>query len=259
MFEETNQAEEILETMEEDFTQGFEEEAFGGEEEFAEEVLEEEQEEAGEREESEETEETEEGEPAYTIKYNGQEMELPVSQLVTLAQKGMNYDHVYGELSRIKSSPELAVLERFAQQSGMSREEYVRYLENEFENQQIQSQVQQGMSEPAARRMLELERKEKDRQLQEQAAKRAMEKQEQYNALAREYPGLKELPAQVVQAIRNGEPPLAAYRAYENAQLRQELEAVKTNTRNQSKAMGSMSDSAAAPPVSDFLSGWESE
>lgn len=258
MFEETNQTAEILETMEEDFTQGFEEEALAGEEEFAEEVLEEEQEEAGEREEREEVEEPEE-EPAYTIKYNGQEMELPVSQLVTLAQKGMNYDHVYGELSRIKSSPELAVLERFAQQSGMSREEYVRYLESEFENQQIQSQVQQGMSEPAARRMLALEAKERQRQALEQQERAKEEKTAQYLALANAYPGLKELPAQVVQAIRNGEPPLAAYRAYENAQLRQELEAVKTNTRNQSKAMGSMSDSAATPPVSDFLSGWESE
>ena len=42
-----------------------------------------------------------EAEPVFKIKYNGQEQELPVSQLVTLAQKGMNYDHVYLSLIHI--------------------------------------------------------------------------------------------------------------------------------------------------------------
>jgi len=41
-------------------------------------------------------------EPTYTVKYNGQEMQLPVSDLITSAQKGMNYDHVHDELLKIR-------------------------------------------------------------------------------------------------------------------------------------------------------------
>jgi hypothetical protein len=42
--------------------------------------------------------------PTYRVKYNGQEMELPVSDLITQAQKGMNYDHIQEDLVRTRQT-----------------------------------------------------------------------------------------------------------------------------------------------------------
>lgn len=44
-----------------------------------------------------------EDEPKYKVKYNGEEKEIPVSELVTFAQKGMNYDHVKDELEKLRT------------------------------------------------------------------------------------------------------------------------------------------------------------
>jgi len=53
--------------------------------------------------ETEETEtETEPEPPKHKIKYNGEEKELTVDELVTYAQKGMNYDHVKTELDALR-------------------------------------------------------------------------------------------------------------------------------------------------------------
>lgn len=53
-------------------------------------------------------------EPKYKVKYNGEEMELGVSDLITHAQKGMNYDHVRGDLeqTRLQNAETLEQLER---------------------------------------------------------------------------------------------------------------------------------------------------
>jgi hypothetical protein len=43
-------------------------------------------------------------EPKYKVKYNGKEMELPVEDLTTYAQKGMNYDHVHEDLVKTREA-----------------------------------------------------------------------------------------------------------------------------------------------------------
>ena len=48
--------------------------------------------------------ETTPAEPTYRVKYNGQEMELPVSDLIVRAQKGMNYDHIQEDLARTRQT-----------------------------------------------------------------------------------------------------------------------------------------------------------
>lgn len=58
--------------------------------------------------------EAEPEEPKYKVIYNGEEMELAVSELITSAQKGMNYDHVKGDLDnqRKTSAEATAALDR---------------------------------------------------------------------------------------------------------------------------------------------------
>lgn len=42
--------------------------------------------------------------PKYKVKYNGAEMELGVDELITNAQKGMNYDHVHEDLLKTRNT-----------------------------------------------------------------------------------------------------------------------------------------------------------
>ncbi|MBC8529717.1 hypothetical protein H8699_09780 [Christensenellaceae bacterium NSJ-44] len=39
----------------------------------------------------------------YIVKYNGQEMEMGLEELITNAQKGLNYDHVKGERDALRA------------------------------------------------------------------------------------------------------------------------------------------------------------
>lgn len=59
-----------------------------------------------------------------SIKYNGEMIDLPISEAIVLAQKGMNYDHMLSERER-----EAAAIERMAAQAGIPRGEYLSLLE----------------------------------------------------------------------------------------------------------------------------------
>ena len=66
--------------------------------------------------------------PTVTLTYLGRQREVPLDEAVTLAQKGLNYDHVCQERDRLRDAPENTVLDYFAQKGGMSREEYLQVL-----------------------------------------------------------------------------------------------------------------------------------
>ena len=51
----------------------------------------------------EETEAAPEAPASLKVKYNGQELEVPADELPAYVQKGMNYDHVYGELEQLRA------------------------------------------------------------------------------------------------------------------------------------------------------------
>lgn len=65
-----------------------------------------------------------EQEDTIRIKYNGEMIDLPLSEAVVLAQKGMNYDHMLSERER-----ESAALSRMAAEAGLSLGEYLSLVE----------------------------------------------------------------------------------------------------------------------------------
>lgn len=201
-------------------------------------------------------EEPAEAEQVFKIKYNGQEQELPVSQLVTLAQKGMNYDHVYGELNQLRGAREFSVLDRLAAQNSMTREQYVRALEQQMQESRVQEQTAKGIPEDVARRLITLEqernqRLERERQMQAEAVR-----QRQFTELAREYPGIKEFPQEVIEAIARGETPLNAYRAWDLKQMRQKLETYEKNAEVKAKTPGSASGELPQEDPDGFMDGF---
>lgn len=196
-----------------------------------------------------------EAEPVFKIKYNGQEQELPVSQLVTLAQKGMNYDHVYGELNQLRSAREFAVLDRLAEQNGMNRQQYVQALEQQMHEARIQEQTARGIPEDVARRLMTLEQEQNQRIDRERRMQAEAARQRQFMELAREYPGIKEFPQEVIEAISQGETPLNAYRAWDLRQVKKKVEIYEKNAEAKQKTPGSAAGVEPDAP-DDFLSGF---
>lgn len=202
-------------------------------------------------------------EPKYKVNFLGQERELPVSELVTAAQKGMNYDHIKQELENLKQtsagmSDAYGMMERMARASGMSVEQYIDLCGKTLRDNEIKAQVDRGVPEEIAGRLLELEEKEKLREIQDKEREEKARERQAYTDLIREYPDLKLLPPEVMQSINAGETPLNAYRAFENKQLRNEIAVLKKTEENRNKSPGSMHGDAPEE-VNDFLAGFDSE
>ena len=132
------------------------------------------------------------------IKYNGELMSLDRQKATELAQKGMNYDHVYEELERLREDPELEKLERLSKAAGMSRGELLDLLLTEDE------------TNPDA---------QNERSAQEQNMGRLLEYFKSHPQLA----GKDGLPEEVKQEVLSGGDIEDAYLKYENRLLKGRL------------------------------------
>lgn len=199
-----------------------------------------------------------ETEQVFKVKYNGQEQELPVSELVTLAQKGMNYDHVYGELNQLRNAREFQFVDRMAAQYGMTREEYIEAASKQVEEAEIAKQMQNGVPEEVARRLYTLEQTEKQRRAQEEQRRTEEIRRQQYVELAREYPDIREFPQEVIDAVAKGETPLAAYRAWDLRQTKQKLEILQKNREIRERTAGSAAGDLPQEDPDGFMDAFDS-
>ena len=199
----------------------------------------------------------------FTLKYKGQESSYTREQLLELAQKGLDYDGLRADRDRLRDShPALAIIDRYAKQNGMTREQYMEFAQQKADEAEVAPQIKQlmdsGVPEAAARelalRRLQEQRAGQIRQQQqtEQAARQTREQQAadqkraDYRALV-DYANtngidLKELPQEVIRDIAGGMKPLEAYIRYENAQLRLKNSQLEQNQKNSKKNPGSMGD-----------------
>lgn len=199
----------------------------------------------------------EQAEERFTVTYNGQPVELTKDQLLANAQKGLNYDYIKQQRDELKNSRVFTVIDRFAQESGMTREEYVDYIDRQATQAQIAQRAQeQGIPEPVARELFELKRKEQEREQRELRLQREAEQKQGYLELIREYPDVKSLPEEVMRDIAAGVRPVDAYRAYENRQLKAKLQTLTQNEQNTKNSPGSMRGEVPPLDGDDFLSGF---
>lgn len=152
----------------------------------------------------------------------------------------------------------VGMVERLARASGMTVDQYVQAVERQSREQRIQAEVAKGIPREYAERLLQLEESEHQRREQEEAARREQESRKQYLDFAAAYPEVKELPKEVIGRIAAGETPLHAYLAYENAQLKQEIAALKKNGENRERSLGSLKNREGGEDGKDpFLAAFE--
>ncbi len=194
----------------------------------------------------------EEADPLFELKHFGEVRTVNRDEVVTLAQKGMDYDKVRTERDTARSRH--AELEQFLQElaapNGWSIEELM---------DQTRANVladKEGIDQGVALQRVKLDRDRRAFEAQQQQAQAAQQAQSQegqrvqqsFQRFIREYPDVdpKEIPKEVWDAFGTGQDLAGSYARWENKQLRQrmqELEAKQTaleqNEKNKERSTGS--------------------
>lgn len=198
---------------------------------------------------------TEEG--TLRLKYNGDEMDLPMDEVVTLAQKGMNYDKIYARAQRAdEAGAHSEALEKLAAASGMEPDEYLEALENErFED--ILGCAVTGVPK-------EMEKAGAAEEAGGETSPGDDEALAGFIELVAKYPDLDALPEEAAALVRAGVPPLYAYEAAagrqlagENARLRAGLAAAGADARNRVTTPGSAESLGETADADPFLTGFQ--
>lgn len=170
-------------------------------------------------------------EKTWTLRHMDETKNVGEAEMVTLAQKGMDYDRIRAKYD--ESKPAMEILSIFAKQKGVSVADYVSFLRTE-------AKKADGLSEAEARRSIELE--DREAAVTAREAEQAAERQaaEQANAaanaaaqrrkadideFAREYPDVARnpdaIPKEVWDAVAAGSSLTVAYAKYTAKQARE--------------------------------------
>lgn len=135
---------------------------------------------------------------ALEIKYNGELMSLDRQRAVELAQKGMNYDHVYEELKKYKDNPDYSKLEELSNRANMGTSELLDILLNQ------EKTIPEGQNQPAS------DKKENDR----------VDELREFFLKHPDLVGYKSIPKELKEEILKGGPIENAYLNYQNRMLK---------------------------------------
>ena len=209
------------------------------------------------------TEAEEQATDSFTLKHMDEVRTVSREEIVPLAQKGMDYDRIKGQLDTArndlkdyekvkadlgKRNEQLQYLEEIAKDQNMSLDELI-------ENTQVQvMQKKTGKDIEVCRGIVANERRARELQAQQAAVTSARDQNAKRDAdiaeFMKAYPELasdpKNVPNEVWEAVNKGESLLNAYRAYEVKALRAELEQQKAaaaeekrKQENKSRSTGS--------------------
>jgi hypothetical protein len=215
----------------------------------------------------------EEATKVWNLRYMDNDKVVNEQEMVTLAQKGLDYDRIRTKYD--ESKPVMELFTQFAKKSGMDVPAYVAYL-------RTQAKKADGMSEAEAQRTVELEDREAavaareearaereaaERQAEQAKASAEARRQADIEEFTKTFPDVakdpKAIPASVWNDVKGGMSLVAAYARYAVAKAQSDAAAqvavsVK-NENNAARATGSMKSAGNDTKTRDpFLEGWDS-
>lgn len=212
----------------------------------------------------------------WNLRYMDEVRQVGEADMVTLAQKGLDYDRIRTRYD--ESKPVMELVGGFAQRSGMSIPDYVAHI-------RTQAKLAQGLSEPEARREVELEDREAvvaaaeaQRMAQERVQQSAAAAQQRENErrmadirrFQEKYPDVardpQSIPQEVWESVRRGLSLVESYQDWRlsqaevaRAEAEQKAASRAQNQSNAERATGSMRSAGEDLPSRDpFLEGWNS-
>lgn len=206
-------------------------------------------------------------EQKYKVKYNGEEIELTLDEMIVHTQKGMNYDKVLAQKQALEQSKEFQILDYYASLQGMTRQQYTDYLIESKEKQALISEVEAVKSKYAdlpdelAEEIAQIRLEQNKSKLAEKQALEEKQKQEsqqkQYMEFMATYPDIKpeQIPEEVWKTVSQGKDLLSSYTAWENKQLKEKLQTLEHNNKIKSKSIGSATGDGISKDEDSFLKG----
>ena len=221
----------------------------------------------------EETEEPAEEEPFMTIRYNKEDKKLSRDEAVTMAQKGMNYDHLQGKYDTLNNR-----LTQLAQMTGMNVEQYLDSLNTMQSNYALQQEVkalkeqypnsdESLLKEIAQKRVNERFEQNKAQIAQtmnNEAEVQQKEIERQVAVFEKRYPNVSadKLDQSVYDLMNEGYTLLEAYQTYldnqrqaKEKEVQQKQEIERINNKNKKKSLGNIGTNESSN-ADDFMSGF---
>ena len=173
------------------------------------------------------------------IKYNHEEMEIPVDEAVPLIQKGMNYDKLQERYNAIQNDPRLSKYQKIEQVSKLlgyqSDEQLIDAL---YQNYYQLTAQQRGLTPQQIQKEHELNQ-ERERLQQEQEA---IQKQQQANAMyerfIQTFPDVlpEDIKPETWEKVKNGMDLTTAYVQQVNEELQKQIQLLKQKEKNKNQA-----------------------
>lgn len=212
------------------------------------------------------------------VKYNGEERDISLDEARTLAQKGLNYDHVVTERDRNRSAFDF-LMER-AKSEGITVEQFIERERGRAEDQRLEAKMEEirGRDDDAseetikrlARLELEAEKRNKEKE-RETAETQALEQKknaeiEGWNRLFAEHPELRAKEGEALspevtglfELIGQGYTPVEAYYIKRSRELEVQNRMQADARDAKRKSIGSLSGNQKAEEEDDFLAGFNS-
>ncbi|UOO38254.1 hypothetical protein IZU99_03080 [Oscillospiraceae bacterium CM] len=173
-----------------------------------------------------------EADQSFKLKYMGEEIDVTRDEVITLAQKGKDYDRIRSRAEQLteeaeKNSTYKNLLQGIAQRTGMSLDSFMRQAETALSDSTKQpanetAHHSEGITQPDA----QAARARRDREVTE---------------FLSEYSDLdpKSIPGEVWESVQSGKSLLRAYQSYENRNLKAQLASQQKDDENRRRAAGS--------------------
>ena len=210
-------------------------------------------------------------EASIRVKFNGEEKDISLSEARTLAQKGMNYDHIVEERDRNKNAFDFLMEQ--AKSKGMTVEDYIAGERANAENQRIVEKMRvlrerdDDASDETLRTLAKLELAEEEaKKKREEAEASEIEKNneiEGWNKLFKAHPELIEKDGQtkitdeVVKLVRERHSPTEAYYRTRIKELEEKSKIAESAEKAKAKSIGSLRGDQTTEEDS-FLEGFNS-
>lgn len=206
-------------------------------------------------------EQEEADQPLFELKHLGETKQVDREEVIRLAQKGMDYDHIRGERdtarTEVKRLQEMeSFLKELAETDGVT-------VEDLMDRTRAQVLAQRENLDPSvAIQRVKLDRERKifeakkaqEAQVQREQEEANRRRQEDFLLFKKTYPDAdpKAIPQEVWDQVRNGASLTHAYTQHENKMLRQEVDAWKKkaetaelNNKNKTRSTGSQKSAGA--------------
>ncbi len=214
------------------------------------------------------------------VKFNGEEKDISLDEARTLAQKGMNYDHVVSE--RDKNRDAFNFLLEKAKGQGITVEQLMEKERNEAANQRLEKKIEalrerdDDASEATLESLAKLELEAEDSRKERESAKAQEDEKnakiEAWNKLFDVHPELTQreggtkLSQEVFDLVdKKGLSPTEAYYAVrmreleeKNKELAEQNKVMTDSQTARKKSVGSLSSDRAGDDEDEFLAGFSS-